>query len=136
MSIFVFFVSGSVWSSYRKSCVNTVMKWLVPESSSRYINRMTNEALHKGEFYIHVNTRCPHIYHTPDSVFKCPVVLQISIIDISANQKPNTTRLDSVVLDDVSTQVFSIALNYEAVSLFLCAPQVLHTACHNVQSLV
>ncbi|XP_069051729.1 DDB1- and CUL4-associated factor 15 isoform X1 [Lepisosteus oculatus] len=40
--------SGSVWSSYRKSCVNTVMKWLVPESSSCYINRMTNEALHKG----------------------------------------------------------------------------------------
>ncbi|KAM9313918.1 DDB1- and CUL4-associated factor 15 isoform 2-T2 [Pholidichthys leucotaenia] len=40
--------SGSVWSSYRKSCVNTVMKWLIPESSSRYINRMTNEALHKG----------------------------------------------------------------------------------------
>ncbi|KAG7281923.1 hypothetical protein CRUP_002981 [Coryphaenoides rupestris] len=40
--------SGSVWSSYRKSCINTVMKWLVPESSSRYINRMTNEALHKG----------------------------------------------------------------------------------------
>ncbi|XP_042282637.1 DDB1- and CUL4-associated factor 15 [Thunnus maccoyii] len=40
--------SGSVWSSYRKCCVNTVMKWLVPESSSRYINRMTNEALHKG----------------------------------------------------------------------------------------
>ncbi|CAI5679471.1 unnamed protein product [Oreochromis niloticus] len=40
--------SGTVWSSYRKSCVNTVMKWLVPESSSRYINRMTNEALHKG----------------------------------------------------------------------------------------
>ncbi|KAM4585225.1 DDB1- and CUL4-associated factor 15 isoform 2-T2 [Odontesthes bonariensis] len=40
--------SGSVWSSYRKSCVNTVMKWLVPESSSRFINRMTNEALHKG----------------------------------------------------------------------------------------
>ncbi|KAM6940190.1 DDB1- and CUL4-associated factor 15 [Xenentodon cancila] len=40
--------SGSVWSSYRKSCVNTVMKWLVPEGSSRYINRMTNEALHKG----------------------------------------------------------------------------------------
>ncbi|XP_070775275.1 DDB1- and CUL4-associated factor 15 [Enoplosus armatus] len=40
--------SGSVWSSYRKSCVNTVMKWLVPENSSRYINRMTNEALHKG----------------------------------------------------------------------------------------
>ncbi|KAF5895680.1 DDB1- and CUL4-associated factor 15-like, partial [Clarias magur] len=39
--------SGSVWSSYRKSCVNTVMRWLVPESSSRYINRMTNEALHK-----------------------------------------------------------------------------------------
>ncbi|XP_020560901.1 DDB1- and CUL4-associated factor 15 isoform X2 [Oryzias latipes] len=39
--------SGSVWSSYRKSCVNTVMKWLLPESSSRYINRMTNEALHK-----------------------------------------------------------------------------------------
>ncbi|XP_030588101.1 DDB1- and CUL4-associated factor 15 [Archocentrus centrarchus] len=40
--------SGTVWSSYRKSCVNTVMKWLIPESSSRYINRMTNEALHKG----------------------------------------------------------------------------------------
>ncbi|CAN9509897.1 unnamed protein product [Ophioblennius macclurei] len=40
--------SGSVWSSYRKSCVNTVMKWLVPESSTRYITRMTNEALHKG----------------------------------------------------------------------------------------
>lgn len=48
--IFIPLVSGSVWSSYRKSCVNTVMKWLVPESSSRYINRMTNEALHKGEF--------------------------------------------------------------------------------------
>ncbi|XP_075715270.1 DDB1- and CUL4-associated factor 15 isoform X1 [Rhinoderma darwinii] len=40
--------SGSVWSSYRKSCVDTVMKWLVPESSARYVNRMTNEALHKG----------------------------------------------------------------------------------------
>ncbi|XP_029950734.1 DDB1- and CUL4-associated factor 15-like [Salarias fasciatus] len=40
--------SGSVWSSYRKSCVNTVMKWLIPESSSRYITRMNNEALHKG----------------------------------------------------------------------------------------
>ncbi|XP_053318732.1 DDB1- and CUL4-associated factor 15 isoform X2 [Spea bombifrons] len=40
--------SGSVWSSYRKSCVDTVMKWLVPESSVRYVNRMTNEALHKG----------------------------------------------------------------------------------------
>ncbi|MGH0161453.1 UNVERIFIED_CONTAM: hypothetical protein FKN15_063727 [Acipenser sinensis] len=40
--------SGSVWTSYRKSCVNTVMKWLVPENSTRYINRMTNEALHKG----------------------------------------------------------------------------------------
>lgn len=40
--------SGSVWSSYRKTCVNTVMKWLVPEGGSRYINRMTNEALHKG----------------------------------------------------------------------------------------
>lgn len=25
-----------------------VMKWLVPESSGRYVNRMTNEALHKG----------------------------------------------------------------------------------------
>lgn len=46
---FVSLVSGSVWSSYRKSCVNMVMKWLIPESSSRYINRMTNEALHKGE---------------------------------------------------------------------------------------
>ncbi|XP_051940908.1 DDB1- and CUL4-associated factor 15 [Hippocampus zosterae] len=40
--------SGRVWSSYRKSCVNTLMKWLIPESSSRYINRMTNEGLHKG----------------------------------------------------------------------------------------
>ncbi|XP_063150433.1 DDB1- and CUL4-associated factor 15 [Candoia aspera] len=40
--------SGSVWSSYRKSCVDMVMKWLVPESSVRYVNRMTNEALHKG----------------------------------------------------------------------------------------
>ncbi|XP_031419904.1 DDB1- and CUL4-associated factor 15 isoform X2 [Clupea harengus] len=40
--------SGSVWSGYRKSCVDTVMRWLVPESSLRYINRMTNEALHKG----------------------------------------------------------------------------------------
>lgn len=28
-----------------------VMKWLVPESSGRYINRMTNEALHKGRPY-------------------------------------------------------------------------------------
>lgn len=42
------FLSGSVWSSYRKSCVDMVMKWLVPESSGRYVNRMTNEALHKG----------------------------------------------------------------------------------------
>ncbi|KAM4888040.1 DDB1- and CUL4-associated factor 15 [Thomomys bottae] len=40
--------SGSVWSSYRKSCVDMVMKWLVPEGSGRYVNRMTNEALHKG----------------------------------------------------------------------------------------
>uniref|UniRef100_A0A8C5W820 DDB1 and CUL4 associated factor 15 n=1 Tax=Leptobrachium leishanense TaxID=445787 RepID=A0A8C5W820_9ANUR len=40
--------SGSVWSSYRKSCVDMVMKWLVPESGVRYVNRMTNEALHKG----------------------------------------------------------------------------------------
>ncbi|XP_054635209.1 DDB1- and CUL4-associated factor 15 isoform X2 [Dunckerocampus dactyliophorus] len=40
--------SGRVWSSYRKSCVNTLMKWLVPESGSRNINRMTNEGLHKG----------------------------------------------------------------------------------------
>ncbi|XP_030052759.1 DDB1- and CUL4-associated factor 15 [Microcaecilia unicolor] len=40
--------SGSVWSSYRKSCVDTVMKWLVPESSGRYVNRMNNETLHKG----------------------------------------------------------------------------------------
>ncbi|XP_040436964.1 LOW QUALITY PROTEIN: DDB1- and CUL4-associated factor 15 [Falco naumanni] len=40
--------SGSVWSSHRKGCVDTVMKWLVPESSGRYVNRMTNEALHKG----------------------------------------------------------------------------------------
>ena len=42
-------LSGSVWSSYRKSCVDMVMKWLVPESSGRYVNRMTNEALHKGK---------------------------------------------------------------------------------------
>lgn len=49
-------ISGSVWSSYRKSCVNTVMKWLVPESSSRYINRMTNEALHKGDLYTCLQT--------------------------------------------------------------------------------
>ncbi|KAM5171115.1 DDB1- and CUL4-associated factor 15 isoform 2-T2 [Mantella aurantiaca] len=40
--------SGSVWSSYRKSCVDTVMKWLVPENSVRFVHRMTNEALHKG----------------------------------------------------------------------------------------
>ncbi|XP_005381133.1 PREDICTED: DDB1- and CUL4-associated factor 15 [Chinchilla lanigera] len=40
--------SGSVWSSYRKGCVDMVMKWLVPESSGRYVNRMTNESLHKG----------------------------------------------------------------------------------------
>ncbi|XP_069460480.1 DDB1- and CUL4-associated factor 15 [Ambystoma mexicanum] len=40
--------SGSVWSAYRKSCVDMVMKWLVPESSGRCVNRMTNEALHKG----------------------------------------------------------------------------------------
>uniref|UniRef100_A0A8V5H2M8 Uncharacterized protein n=1 Tax=Melopsittacus undulatus TaxID=13146 RepID=A0A8V5H2M8_MELUD len=40
--------SGSVWSAYRKGCVDTVMRWLVPESSARYVNRMTNEALHKG----------------------------------------------------------------------------------------
>ncbi|XP_068128266.1 DDB1- and CUL4-associated factor 15 [Hyperolius riggenbachi] len=40
--------SGSVWSSYRKSCVDAVMKWLVPENSVRYVNRVTNEALHKG----------------------------------------------------------------------------------------
>uniref|UniRef100_A0A3P8VZW0 DDB1 and CUL4 associated factor 15 n=1 Tax=Cynoglossus semilaevis TaxID=244447 RepID=A0A3P8VZW0_CYNSE len=44
--------TGSVWSSYRKSCVNTVMKWLVPERSSRYINRMTNEALHKSSLQV------------------------------------------------------------------------------------
>ncbi|XP_012889649.1 PREDICTED: DDB1- and CUL4-associated factor 15, partial [Dipodomys ordii] len=29
--------SGSVWSSYRKSCVDMVMKWLVPEGSGRYV---------------------------------------------------------------------------------------------------
>lgn len=44
--------SGSVWSSYRKSCVDMVMKWLVPESSGRYVNRMTNEALHKGTSWL------------------------------------------------------------------------------------
>lgn len=44
-------LSGSVWSSYRKSCVDMVMKWLVPESSGRYVNRMTNEALHKGRLH-------------------------------------------------------------------------------------
>lgn len=47
-SLHLFALSGSVWSSYRKSCVDMVMKWLVPESSGRYVNRMTNEALHKG----------------------------------------------------------------------------------------
>lgn len=47
-SLHSFALSGSVWSSYRKSCVDMVMKWLVPESSGRYVNRMTNEALHKG----------------------------------------------------------------------------------------
>ncbi|KAM4643854.1 LOW QUALITY PROTEIN: DDB1- and CUL4-associated factor 15 [Amazona ochrocephala] len=40
--------SGSVWSAHRKGCVDTVMRWLVPESSARCVNRMTNEALHKG----------------------------------------------------------------------------------------
>ncbi|XP_028314730.1 DDB1- and CUL4-associated factor 15 [Gouania willdenowi] len=38
--------SGNVWSFYRKSCVNTVMKSLFPENN--YINRLTNEALHRG----------------------------------------------------------------------------------------
>lgn len=47
-SLHLLALSGSVWSSYRKSCVDMVMKWLVPESSGRYVNRMTNEALHKG----------------------------------------------------------------------------------------
>uniref|UniRef100_A0A2K5RD07 DDB1- and CUL4-associated factor 15 WD40 repeat-containing domain-containing protein n=1 Tax=Cebus imitator TaxID=2715852 RepID=A0A2K5RD07_CEBIM len=42
--------SGSVWSSYCKSCTDIVMKWLVPQSSGCCINRMTNEALHKGCF--------------------------------------------------------------------------------------
>ncbi|XP_061737286.1 DDB1- and CUL4-associated factor 15 [Nerophis ophidion] len=40
--------TGGVWSSYRKSCVNTLMKWMVPESGSRSINRMTNEGVHSG----------------------------------------------------------------------------------------
>ncbi|XP_077029309.1 LOW QUALITY PROTEIN: DDB1- and CUL4-associated factor 15 [Agelaius phoeniceus] len=40
--------SGSVWSSYRKGCVDTVMRWLVPEAPGRGVHRMTNEALHKG----------------------------------------------------------------------------------------
>uniref|UniRef100_A0A8C5U3C6 DDB1 and CUL4 associated factor 15 n=1 Tax=Malurus cyaneus samueli TaxID=2593467 RepID=A0A8C5U3C6_9PASS len=40
--------SGSVWSSYRKGCVDTVMRWLVPEGPGRGVHRMTNEALHKG----------------------------------------------------------------------------------------
>uniref|UniRef100_A0A3Q3ITU4 DDB1- and CUL4-associated factor 15 WD40 repeat-containing domain-containing protein n=1 Tax=Monopterus albus TaxID=43700 RepID=A0A3Q3ITU4_MONAL len=54
--------TGSVWSSYRKSCVNTVMKWLVPESSSRYINRMTNEALHKSSLQVLADSdRCTWI---------------------------------------------------------------------------
>ncbi|XP_014748705.1 PREDICTED: DDB1- and CUL4-associated factor 15 [Sturnus vulgaris] len=39
--------SGSVWSSYRKGCVDTVMRWLVPEGPGRGVHRMTNEALHK-----------------------------------------------------------------------------------------
>nr|XP_032601489.2 DDB1- and CUL4-associated factor 15 isoform X2 [Taeniopygia guttata] len=38
----------SVWSSYRKGCVDTVMRWLVPEAPGRGVHRMTNEALHKG----------------------------------------------------------------------------------------
>ncbi|KAM4754715.1 DDB1- and CUL4-associated factor 15 isoform 3-T3 [Cyanocitta cristata] len=38
----------SVWSSYRKGCVDTVMRWLVPEGPGRGVHRMTNEALHKG----------------------------------------------------------------------------------------
>uniref|UniRef100_A0A3Q2W5H7 DDB1 and CUL4 associated factor 15 n=1 Tax=Haplochromis burtoni TaxID=8153 RepID=A0A3Q2W5H7_HAPBU len=54
--------TGTVWSSYRKSCVNTVMKWLVPESSSRYINRMTNEALHKSSLQVLADSdRCTWI---------------------------------------------------------------------------
>uniref|UniRef100_A0A3B5M6X2 DDB1 and CUL4 associated factor 15 n=1 Tax=Xiphophorus couchianus TaxID=32473 RepID=A0A3B5M6X2_9TELE len=54
--------TGSVWSSYRKSCVNTVMKWLVPENSSRYINRMTNEALHKSSLQVLADSdRCTWI---------------------------------------------------------------------------
>ncbi|XP_072347001.1 DDB1- and CUL4-associated factor 15 [Scyliorhinus torazame] len=40
--------SGSVWSTFRKSCVDIAMRWLVPESTFRNVNRMTNEALHKG----------------------------------------------------------------------------------------
>ncbi|XP_062891663.1 DDB1- and CUL4-associated factor 15 isoform X1 [Mobula hypostoma] len=40
--------SGSVWSTFRKSCVDVAMRWLVPESTFRNVNRMTNEALHKG----------------------------------------------------------------------------------------
>uniref|UniRef100_H3B2W6 DDB1 and CUL4 associated factor 15 n=1 Tax=Latimeria chalumnae TaxID=7897 RepID=H3B2W6_LATCH len=43
--------SGNVWSSYRKNCVDLVMKWLIPERSGQYVNRMTNEALHKGNCY-------------------------------------------------------------------------------------
>ncbi|XP_053907829.1 DDB1- and CUL4-associated factor 15 [Cuculus canorus] len=40
--------SGSVWSRYRKGCVDTVMRWLLPEAPARCVNRLTNEALHRG----------------------------------------------------------------------------------------
>lgn len=40
--------SGSVWGSHRKGCVDAVMRCIVPEGSGRFVNRMTNEALHKG----------------------------------------------------------------------------------------
>lgn len=56
-------LSGSVWSSYRKSCVDMVMKWLVPESSGRYVNRMTNEALHKGRPWDPVMVRTEVLWH-------------------------------------------------------------------------
>lgn len=52
------------------------MKWLVPESSTRYINRMTNEALHKGEaFTFQTNIK-------PNPVVGCvePSVGVISVI--------------------------------------------------------
>lgn len=84
-------VSGSVWSSYRKSCVNMVMKWLVPESSSRYINRMTNEALHKGDL-------CTHCIHLPTGILSQNVPqMFVSFIQDKARAKYNWISHSSVL---------------------------------------